>query len=147
NGLNNFQVIGTATGPRFTDTNVPSGNHYYRVRAFNSQGNSPYTNTANLVVGPTSPFTDHSAGFANNSDLQLNGGPTIVNTHLRLTDGNNNEARTAWTKTKVGIQNFSTSYIMQDQGVNGAADGSVFAIQTNDPNQVGGGGGGLGYTG
>ena len=147
NGLNNFQVIGTATGPRFTDANVSPGNHYYRVRAFNSQGNSPYTNTANLVIGPTSPFTDHSAGFANTSDLQLNGGPTVVNTHLRLTDGNNNEARTAWTKTKVGIQNFSTSYIMQDQGVNGAADGSVFAIQNNDPNQVGGGGGGLGYTG
>jgi hypothetical protein len=41
NGLIGFQVIGTATGPRFTDPNVPPGSHYYRVRAFNSQGNSP----------------------------------------------------------------------------------------------------------
>ncbi len=147
NGLNNFQVIGTATGPRFTDMNVPPGNHYYRVRAFNAQGNSPYSNVANIVVGPTSPFTDHSAGFANTSDLKLNGGPTVVGTHLRLTDGGGSEARTAWTTSKVGIQNFSTSFILQDQNVTGSADGAVFAVQNNDPNQVGGAGGAFGYGG
>jgi hypothetical protein len=147
NGLNNFRVIATVTSPRFTDTNVPPGNYYYRVRAFNSQGNSPYSNVANTVIGPTSPFTDHSAGFASTADLQLNNGATVVGTRLRLTDGAGNEARTAWTTTKVGVLNFSTSFILQDQSVQGSADGITFAIQNNDPNQVGGGGGGLGYTG
>jgi hypothetical protein len=147
NDPNHFRVIGTAVAPRFTDTNAPPGNHYYRVRAFNMQGSSPYSNNANIVVGPTSPFTDHANGFANNSDLMLNAGASVAGTRLRLTDGGGGEARTAWTKTKVGIQNFSTSFILQDQNVQGSADGVTFSVQNNDPNQVGGAGGCMGYCG
>jgi hypothetical protein len=146
NSPNNFREIASVTAPRFTDPNLPFGNYYYRVRAFNSQGNSPYSNTANIVVGPISAFADHSGGFASHADLQLNGAD-VVGSRLRLTDGDGNEARTAWTTTKVGVSNFSTSFILQDQNVQGSADGITFALQNNDPGQVGGAGGCLGYCG
>src|SRR5260370_3918317 len=114
---------------------MPPGNYYYRLRAFNSQGKSLSSHVANVVIGPTSPFTDHSAGFADHNDLQLNNGAAVVGTRLRLTDGAGNEARTAWTTTKVGVLNFSVSFILQDQSVQGSADGATFAVQNNDPNQ------------
>jgi hypothetical protein len=147
NGLGNFREIASVTSPRFTDPNVPFGNFYYRVRAFNSDGFSQYSNITNIVVGPTSAFTDHAAGFASHADLQLNNGTVVAGTRLRLTDGGGGEAQTAWTTSKVGVASFSTSFIFQDQPVNGSADGITFALQNNDPGQVGGAGGCLGYCG
>jgi hypothetical protein len=90
------------------------------VRAFNGQGDSPYSNLTHTGIGPASPFTDYSAGFPDPSGLQLNIGTTIVDTRPRLTDGGSNEARTAWTTSKVGILSFSTSIILQDQNVRGS---------------------------
>jgi hypothetical protein len=147
NGPDDFRVVATVTSPGFTDTNVPPGSYYYRVRAFNSQGASPYSNVTHAVIGTTSPFTDHSAGFLDSSDLQLNNGAAVAGTRLRLTDGGGSEARTAWATGKVPVLSFSTSFLLQDQGVQGSADGATFAIQNNDPGQVGGYGGALGYGG
>jgi hypothetical protein len=146
-GPDNFRVIATVTSPGFRDPNLPPGNYYYRVQAFNSQGTSPYSNSANTVIGPTSPFTDHSDGFADTADLRLNNGTAVAGTRLRLTDGGSNEARTAWTTGKVPVLSFSTSFLLQDQSVQGSADGVTFAIQNNDAAQVGLFGGGLGYQG
>jgi hypothetical protein len=145
NATNNFREIGTSTAPRFTDSNLLPGIYYYRVRAYNALGNSPYTSVAYIVIGPTNPLTDHSAGFADHGDLQLNGGASVVGTRLRLTDGGGNEARTAWTTTKVGVLSWSTSFLLQDQNAQGSADGMTFTLQNNDPGIVGGGGGSLGY--
>jgi hypothetical protein len=147
NGPYDFRVIATVTSPGFTDTGVPPGNYYYRVRAFNSRGDSPYSNITHAALGPTSPFTDHPAGFAGHSDLQLNNGAAVAGTRLRLTDGGGDEARTAWATAEVPVLGFSTSFILQDQGVQGSADGVTFAIQNNDPGQVGVYGGSLGYGG
>jgi hypothetical protein len=147
NGPDNFRVIATVTAQRFTDPNVPPGNYYYRVQGFNSVGTSPYSNRTNAVLGPASPFTDHAVGFADHADLQLNGGVAVAGTRLRLTDGGGNEARTAWTMGKVGVLNFSTSFLLQDQSVRGLADGVTFGIQDHDPGQVGGFGSSLGYGG
>jgi hypothetical protein len=144
NSTDQFRVIATVTSPSFTDTRVPPGSYYYRVQAFNSQGNSPYSNSTNAIIGHTSRFRDYSTGFSDTSDLQLNNGAGVFDTRLRLTDGSGSEARTAWTMTKVGVLGFSTSFILQDQG---SADGITFAIQNEDPAAVGGYGGSLGYGG
>jgi hypothetical protein len=147
NTPDNYRVIATVTAPSFEDTRLPPGRYYYRVQAFNSQGDSPYSNMTHAVIGPASPFTDYSAGFPDPSDLQLNNGTAIIDTRLRLTDGGTNEARTAWTTSKVGVLSFSTSFILEDQNVQGSADGVTFAIQDKDPEQVGTYGGSLGYGG
>jgi fibronectin type 3 domain-containing protein len=146
NRTDDFREIARVSAPRFTDTNAPPGNFYYRVRAFNQAGNSALSNVANIIIGNTTPFTDHTTGFSSHGDLQLNDA-TVAGTRLRLTDGGGGEARTAWTTTRVGIVSFNTSFIFQDQNVNGSADGITFAIQNNDPGQVGGAGGCLGYCG
>jgi hypothetical protein len=147
NDPNHFQGIGLVTSTGFTDPNVPVGIHYYRVQAFNSVDNSPYSNVTNAIIGPISPFTDHSDGFASHADLQLNAGATVVGTQLRLTDGGGNEARTAWTTSPVPVAGFHTSFFIVDQSGQGSADGLTFALQNNDPSRVGGIGGGLGYAG
>jgi hypothetical protein len=147
NALNNFHEIGTVTAPRFPDGNLIPGIYYYRVRAYNGLGNSPYTAVSYVVIGPTNPFTDHNAGFADHADLQLNGGAGVVGTRLRLTDGGGSEARTSWTTTRVGVLSFNVSFVFQVQNVQGSADGMAFALQNNDPGVVGGAGGGIGYSG
>jgi fibronectin type 3 domain-containing protein len=151
NGNTNFVQIATTTSPRFDDTNLPPGNYYYRVRAFNAVGNSSYSNVVNVVIGPISTFTDHSAGFASHSDLTANTNtntiPIFNNGVLELTDSGGGEATSVWTNTKVGVFNFTTTFILQDQNGSGSADGVTFAIQNAGTNALGGAGGSLGYGG
>jgi hypothetical protein len=142
-----FQLVGYASTPSFTDPNLPPGNYYYRLQAYNSVNSSDYSNVSNANIGPITPFTDHSSGFASHADLQLNGGAAVVGTRLRLTDGGTGEARTAWTTARVSVASFHTSFFIVDQSGQGSADGLTFALQNNDPGRVGAGGGSLGYGG
>ena len=64
---------------------------------------------------------------------------------LRLTDGNANEARSAFYTTPVNVQQFSTDFDFQLTNPN--ADGFTFTIQGDGPTAVGGMGGSLGYAG
>jgi hypothetical protein len=147
NDPTHFQPVGVVSSPGFTDPNVPVGIHYYRVHAYNGVGSSPDSDVSNAILGPIDPFTDHSDGFASHADLQLNGGAAVVGTRLRLTDGGGNEARTAWTTTRVPVSGFHTSFVIVDRSGQGSADGLTFALQNNDPGAVGGIGGSLGYGG
>jgi autotransporter-associated beta strand protein len=92
-----------------------------------------------------SSTVDYSSGFSG-STLQLNGGATIQGTALQLTDGNNNEARSAFTPAIVNVGVFDTTF-KWTYGANPTADGFTFTIQNTGSTAVGAGGGGLGYQG
>ena len=94
------------------------------------------------LAGPPAP--DYSAGF-NAIGLSLNGGAALYGSRLRLTDGNANEARSAFFTTPVNVQQFSTSF--QFQLADPTADGFTFTIQRDGPTVVGASGGALGYGG
>ncbi len=127
--------------------------YYYRVQQFNHNGSggseldSGYSNVATgAVVGVV--FTN----FASHTTLVANGNTTFPASPpvLRLTNGNTNEASSAWYTTPVGPGAFNTTFTLQDHpGPTGAADSVLFVIQ-NDPRgltAVGRGGGGGGYDG
>ena len=63
---------------------------------------------------------------------------------LRLTDGGQGEAGSAWYATKVNIQAFTQDFSFQI--TNPHADGMTFTIQSAGPTALGGSGGWLGYS-
>jgi hypothetical protein len=83
--------------------------------------------------------------FFGGAPLTLNGGAMLSGTTLTLTDGNQNEARSAFSTAPVNIQHFNTTFNFQL--INANADGFTFTIQGNGPGALGVLGGGLGYTG
>ena len=124
----------------------PGTAYAFRVRAFNILGNSAYSNTATATTTSLAPALDFSAGFANSSaTLQLNGRSILSGSNLELTDGNNNETSSAFSKTAVAVQRFNTTFTFQL--LSASADGFTFTIQGIGPTALGGGGGGLGYAG
>jgi hypothetical protein len=131
----------------YTDTRLGAGTYYYQVFAFNAQGSSNPSNTDSVIIGaPAAAVTvDHSAGFAGASGLTLNGSATTAGSLLRLTDGGG-EASSAFTTSRVGVTNFTTTFTFQMHGgTNPMADGMTFILQAASPTALGGSGGGLGY--
>jgi len=95
------------------------------------------------VAGP--PFIpNYPAGF-DGVGLTRNGGATLSGTEIVLTDGNTQEARSAFFTTPVNIQQFATSFDFKITNPN--SDGFTFAIQEAGPTTVGGNGSNLGYGG
>jgi hypothetical protein len=105
-----------------------------------SRGGLTFTNESFAVVGTQVDFLN---GFASTTGLQLNGSAKVSGTRLRLTDGGNGEAGSAFTTTQVGIGAFSTYFKFQLSNPN--ADGITFTIQRQAPTALGSAGGGLGY--
>ncbi|MDR3377132.1 MAG: choice-of-anchor Q domain-containing protein [Verrucomicrobiae bacterium] len=78
----------------------------------------------------------------------INGGLSLANNTFTFTDGTGGENRSAWFRFQQYVSAFEATFIYQDIG-GGGADGVAFVMQ-NDPAgilAIGGGGGGLGYTG
>ena len=69
------------------------------------------------------------------SQMTLNGGAALNGNRLRLTDGNPNEARSAFFTTPVNVQQFTTSFDFQL--TNAVADGFTFTIQGDGPTSLG----------
>jgi hypothetical protein len=93
------------------------------------------------VAGPLA-IPNYAAGF-DTVGLALNGGANFDGVHLRLTDGNLNEARSAYYTAPVDIQQFTTDFVFKITDVN--SDGFTFVIQNNGLTAVGGNGYNLGY--
>ena len=91
--------------------------------------------------GPTFP-SGYSAAL---SQMTLNGGAALNGTRLRLTDGNPNEARSAFFTNPVNVQQFTTGFDFQL--TNAQADGFTFTIQGGGPTFLGNGGDALGVGG
>jgi hypothetical protein len=96
-------------------------------------------------------------GFSDTADLTLNGNATTTvtsdGTVLRLTPAAFDQAGSAFSTTKINLQNnasFSTAFTFRFTSPGGwagpAADGIVFTVQ-NDANNVGSAGGGIGFEG
>jgi hypothetical protein len=100
-----------------------------------------------LLTGPAlvrAQVIDHSGGFANQSDLTLNGGASIVGSVARLTPPDLFQAGTIFSNERVDITKFSNTFTFQIHDP-AEADGITFIIQGNAPTALGGTGGGLGY--
>src|SRR5262249_45931079 len=63
----------------FTDARVGAGTFFYRVRAFNANGFSSYTNVDSVRIGTPGQtvLLDHSGGFASHGDLTSAGVATF----------------------------------------------------------------------
>jgi hypothetical protein len=73
----------------------------------------------------------------------------LPSTTARLTDGGGSEAGSIFTNNRVADASFTTTFVLRDQPVTGAADSLSFVLQA-DPRgatALGGGGGGGGYQG
>ena len=94
------------------------------------------------LAGPPAP--NFGAGFAPGS-MTLNGGAAFSGSNLVLTDGNTNEARSAFFNIPVNVQQFSTTFNVQL--TNASGDGFTFTLQGGGPKALGGTGSSLGSRG
>jgi hypothetical protein len=64
----------------FTDSRLGAGTYFYKVRAFNANGESNFTNVDSVITGTpgATVAVDHSGGFASNGDLTANGSTTFT---------------------------------------------------------------------
>lgn len=120
------------------DPTVPSGLYQNLVRAYNDYNLTDSLFTMTVTDGTTD----------DRFSWQLNGGAELTNQVFTLTDGGIGQSRSAWYLFKQDINAFQASFDYLDVG-GGGADGVAFVLQ-NAPAGIaalGGGGGGLGYTG
>jgi hypothetical protein len=93
-------------------------------------------------------MTTNLISLGDGSAWGQNGGATIANGTLTLTDGGAGESRSAFLDSPVYIDAFIASFTYQDVS-GGGADGAVFIVQNSPagPTALGGGGGELGFFG
>lgn len=96
------------------------------------------------AVAHAQTVIDHSAGFAGQTDMTLNGGAAVNGTLLRMTDAIG-QLRTAFSTNAVDITRFDTTFEFDVTELSvGAtiADGLAFVIQSGAATLIGTGGGG-----
>jgi hypothetical protein len=152
NGVDFTQIAQVPSSTvRYTDT-LPAGTTgvvYYRVRAFNAQGASAFSNVATVLIAPLIiNHCDTSPGFTSTSDLVRNGSVQFTAGLLRITN-DLSQAGSVYYNQRVPAGAFSTTFVLRDQNLVGSADGITFVLHT-DPRgtaALGSAGGALGYGG
>jgi Legume lectin domain/Chitobiase/beta-hexosaminidase C-terminal domain/Bacterial lectin len=140
-------AITLATWSQSFTVNIPAivgGNTAYVGFTGGTGGLSSSQKILSWFYLPGPPLPNYTAGFVPGS-LTLNGGATLNGTSLELTDGNSNEARSAFFTIPVNVQQFSSSFNFKL--TNASADGFTFTIQGNSQTALGSVGGSLGYGG
>jgi hypothetical protein len=115
------------------------------VKAIATASGFTQSNTATSVIAIQSggsPTINFASGFTA-TGVTSNGSTTLNGTRLRLTDGGQLEASSAWFATPVNVQTFTTDFNFQLTNPN--ADGMTFTIQNAGTTALGPLGGGLGY--
>ncbi|QEH37254.1 Legume lectin domain protein [Aquisphaera giovannonii] len=145
----NFTQVGTTDGTTYRDLGLPVGTYYYRVRAYNDAGYSPYSPTQAIATGT---LIDHSGGFSSHSDLSANGNVDWNDGAMQLTNGYEFNSSSSFYTTPVSVLNFTTTFTFQMAPGTTAppiADGFTFTIQNSGAgtSALGQAGGGLGYAG
>jgi hypothetical protein len=125
---------------------LSSDTAFYKVNVSNGSGNVDSMHEYLLVQG-SAMFNNTGPGWQLNGDA-VNGGvaASISNNVFTPTDGTAGENRAVWYGSRIYVGAFQASFTYQDVGGAGA-DGTAFVIQNQGFTALGGGGGGLGYSG
>ena len=130
----------TSSSPVCTTVNVTTTTTIEAIAVASGYNNSAVA-VGTYAIG-TGTGINYGAGFTT-SGLILNGSAAINGTELELTNGNTDEAASAYYATPVNIQTFTNNFSFQL--LNPYADGMTFTIQNSGVNALGPPGGGLGY--
>ncbi len=146
---------GTAPYPGWVRL-VRSGNTFTAYWAADNNGTPGTWNPAgthttvmgtNVLIGLA--VTAHNNGAVTTSTVDHVSITPLSPVALQLTDGGGSEAASAFTAVKLPTSLFNTSFLLQDNPANGAADGVSFVLH-NDPHgpaALGASGGAEGYAG
>ncbi|HZN69512.1 MAG TPA: PA14 domain-containing protein [Tepidisphaeraceae bacterium] len=129
---------------------------YYRVRALGPSGPSEFTAPVAVTpnLGGTGINLNGSAVYQNGADNTLG----TTDDFVRVTDNANDQIGSFFTSNAhdvvvagqgtSGSNGFTTQFdFVIPEGTANPADGFAFVIQRNAPTSIGGGGGGIGYSG
>ena len=129
--LENFDVTSSTTtvtvdvGTRFTVTGLESGHEYFfRVKASNSEGDSPYTDPKSVIVGkkPTAPTT-----WSNSSTIMVGEALNLYWIHNSV-DGSSQ----TYAELELTVNGSTQSYSIQNSADEDEKDKtSVYTVQTN----------------
>ncbi|MCY2953200.1 MAG: PA14 domain-containing protein, partial [Planctomycetota bacterium] len=144
--------------PTFTDYPPAAGTYSYRVYSYNNAGKSTAaSNIATAVVTVAPPLHFDNFDTFDTALWQLNDPaltpPTVIpgdDSHnlIRLTESLNDQTASAFTTYGYDIRAFDAKFKLRFSGGSGTpADGIVFALQSQAPTALGGGGGSLGFNG
>ncbi len=89
-----------------------------------------------------------AGGFSSATGLTLNGAAAVNDGNLVLTNGNTNQAGSAFTTNLVDVTGFTSQFTFQTSGkvaYANSGEGFTFTIQGNGPTALGGPGAALGY--
>jgi alpha-mannosidase len=114
-----------------------------RSGTLTENGNTIFVTGTGVGSGPVE--MGFGSGFSGTAlqNLAMNGAAAVFRKRLRLTDGGNQEASSAFSAKPVNVASFTNDFSFQL--TDAEADGFTFTMQADNPHAVGSAGGGLGY--
>jgi fibronectin type 3 domain-containing protein len=147
-GVNFTQVAITPSTSYVVGGLSASTQYTFRVRAYNSVGDSDYSNPASVVTtsGAGESLLDFSNGFGGSAvPLVVNGSAGLVGGNAQLTNSTL-QTGSVFSTNKFSVSKFSTTFTFQLlNGTNPSGDGFTFTIESGQNTALGAQGSGLGY--
>ncbi len=139
--------VPTAASLVYTRALTLSASQTVQAVAISATSISSAVASAAYTIQPVGSFSFPSGFTTAEGAIKFNGSTDLDDFRLQLTDGNPNEAGSAFYATPVNIQQFTTTFTFQLSGTAPTADGMTFTIQNNSASALGQYGGNLGYGG